>query len=133
MGAARQFFLRAPMLLGLQSSTTNSLTLEWSDFTDNEEGFIVEIQKDGQFVEVGRTADSWFTIQESWLQPATAYVVRVCAYQGEQKSDYTPEVTVKTRPEQVDIIDAETFAGTGDGEWLIAPATDAKDCCRGTF
>lgn len=120
----RQFFLRAPMLLGLQSSTTNSLTLEWSDFTDNGEGFIVEIQKDGQFVEVGRTADSWFTIQESWLQPATAYVVRVCAYQGEQKSDYTPEVTVKTRPEQVDIIDAETFAGTGDGEWLIAPATD---------
>ena len=122
--ADRQFFLRAPMLLSLQSSTTNSLTLEWSDFTDNEEGFIVEIQKDGQFVEVGRTADSWFTIQESWLQPATAYVVRVCAYQGEQKSDYTPEVTVKTRPEQVDIIDAETFAGTGDGEWLIAPATD---------
>ena len=47
----RQFFLRAPMLLGLQSSTTNSLTLEWSDFTDNEDGFIVEIEKDGNFVE----------------------------------------------------------------------------------
>ena len=125
--ADRQFFLRAPMLLSLQSSTTNSLTLEWADYSDNEEGFIVEMEKDGQWVEVGRTANPHFlisSISQFPLQPATAYVVRVCAYQGEQKSDYTPEVTVKTRPEQVDIIDAETFAGTGDGEWLIAPATD---------
>jgi autotransporter-associated beta strand protein len=122
----RQFFLRAPMLLGLQSSTTNSLTLEWSDFTDNEDGFIVEIKKDDQFVEVGRTSSSQFSILSSQfeLTPASAYAVRVCAYKGDQKSDYTPELTVKTRPEQADIIDAETFTGTGDGEWLIAPTTD---------
>ena len=122
----RQFFLRAPMLLGLQSSTTNSLTLEWSDFTDNEDGFIVEIKKDDQFVEVGRTSSSQFSILSSQfeLTPASAYIVRVCAYKGDQKSDYTPELTVKTRPEQADIIDVETFTGTGDGEWLIAPTTD---------
>ena len=122
----RQFFLRAPMLLGLQSSMTNSLTLEWSDFTDNEDGFIVEIKKDDQFVEVGRTSSSKFSILSSQfeLTPASVYAVRVCAYKGDQKSDYTPELTVKTRPEQSDIIDAETFTGTGDGEWLIAPTTD---------
>ena len=122
--ADRQFFLRAPMLLSLQSSTTNSLTLEWADYSDNEEGFIVEMEKDGQWVEVGRTDSSLFTLHSSLLQPATSYVVRVCAYKGDQKSDYTPELTVKTRPEQVDIIDAETFDGTGEGEWLIAPTTD---------
>jgi autotransporter-associated beta strand protein len=122
--ADRQFFLRAPMTLSLASSTTNSLSLEWADYSDNEEGFIVEMKKDDNFVEVGRTTSSSFTIADAELKPATAYVVRVCAYQGDQKSDYTPELTVKTRPEQVDIIDVETFKGTGDGEWLINPLDD---------
>ena len=120
----RQFFLRAPQLLQLSSATTNSLTLTWRDFSDNEDGFIVEIQKDGSFVEMGRTQANTFTIDDASLQPGHPYVVRVCAYQGETKSDYTAELTVKTRPEQVDIIDAEAFTGEGDGEWLIAPTED---------
>ena len=122
----RQFFLRAPMSLSLSSATTESLNLEWADYSDNEDGFIVEIKQDGQFVEVGRTKNSQFSILNSQfsLQPGTAYVVRVCAYQDNQKSAYTPELTAKTRPEQVDIVDAETFDGTGEGEWLIAPASD---------
>ncbi len=122
--ADRQFFLRAPMTLTLASSTTNSLTLSWADYTDNEEGFIVEMKQGDSFVETGRVAGSTFTIENANLTPATAYTVRVCAYQGDTKSDYTAELTVKTRPEQVDIIDAETFQGTGDGEWLINPTTD---------
>ena len=67
-----------------------------------------------------------FTIDNSQfeLKPGTAYKVRVCAYKGDDKSAYTPVLTVKTRPEQVDIVDAETFDGTGDGEWLIAPTED---------
>lgn len=124
--ADREFYLRAPMLLTLASSTTSSLTLEWSDFTDNEDGFIVEMEKDNAFVEVGRTAAnvSTFTIDDASLQPGSSYVVRVCAFAGTNKSAYTVELTVKTRPEQVDIIDAETFTGTGDGEWLINPTED---------
>lgn len=120
----RQFFLRAPLLLELSSSTTNSLTLSWADYSDNEDGFIVEMKKDDVFVEVGRTNSSEFKVESSELKPGTPYVVRVCAYKGEDKSAYTAEVTVKTRPEQVDIIDVETFTGTGDGEWLINPASD---------
>lgn len=122
--ADRQEFLRAPLLLELTASTTNSLTLSWADYSDNEEGFIVEIQKDGAFVEAGRTTGTSFSIADADLKPATAYIVRICSYQGDKKSDYTAELTVKTRPEQVDIIEAETFDGTGDGEWLIAPAQD---------
>ena len=120
----RQFFLRAPLLLELSSSTTNSLTLSWADYSDNEDGFIVELQKDGAFVEMGRTTSAQFTIQDAGLEAGKPYVVRVCAYKGEEKSAYTAELTVKTRPEQVDIIDVETFTGTGDGEWLINPASD---------
>ena len=122
----RQFFLRAPMLLELASATPNSLTLSWADYSDNEDGFIIEMKKDGAFVEVGRTAANvcTFTIDDLSLKPGSPYVVRLCAFRGEQKSSYTPELTVKTRPEQVDIIDVETFTGTGEGEWLIAPTED---------
>ena len=124
--ADRQFFLRAPLCLQLTTSTTSSLTLSWYDFSDNEDGFVVEIKQDDTFVEVGRTPDSQVSILSSQfpLEPGRAYVVRVCAYKGSDKSDYTPEVTVKTRPEQVDIIDCETFTGTGEGEWLINPLDD---------
>lgn len=122
--ADRQFFLRAPMLLELAGATTNSLTLSWADYSDNEEGFVVEMKQGDDFVELGRTTGTTFTIENADLKPATAYVVRVCAYQGTQKSDYTPELTVKTRPEQVDIIDVETFKGSGEGEWLINPLDD---------
>lgn len=122
----RQYFLRAPMLLSLASSTTNSLTLSWADYSDNEDGFVIEMMKDGAFAEVGRTAANAtsFTITDASLQPGKAYEVRVCAFAEAGKSDYTATLTVKTRPEQVDIIDAETFAGTGDGEWLINPTED---------
>lgn len=120
----RQFFLRAPMTLELVAATTNSLTLQWANYTEDEEGFIVEMKQDGNFVELGRTDGSWFTIQDSGLKPATAYVFRICAYKGEQRSEYTPELTVKTRPEQAALIDVETFKGTGEGEWLINPLDD---------
>ncbi|MBO7539447.1 MAG: autotransporter-associated beta strand repeat-containing protein [Prevotella sp.] len=120
----RQFFLRRPYTLQLASATTNSLTLQWADYTEGEEGFIVEMQQDGQFVEVGRTSSSFFTLNSPLLRPTTAYVVRVCAYKGDLRSDYTPELTVKTRPEQADIIDVETFKGNGEGEWLINPLDD---------
>ena len=137
--ANREFFLRAPQLLELTASTPNSLTLAWADYTEDEDGFIVEIKQDGQFVEVGRTANSCvpsvasdqgssaqFSILNSQypLQPASTYVVRVCAYKGDQKSSYTPELTVKTRPEQTDLIDIDAFTGEGEGEWLINPTDD---------
>lgn len=120
----RQFFLRAPLLLELSSAATNSLTLSWADYSDNEDGFIVELQKDGAFVEVGRTTNSQFIIQNVGLEAGKPYIVRVCAYKGQDKSNYTAELIVKTKPEQVDIVDVETFTGTGDGEWLINPAND---------
>lgn len=122
----RQYFLRAPLLPTLESATTNSLTISWYDFSDNEDGFIVELQKNGEFVEVGRTQANTtrFVLTDETLTPATAYQIRLCAFAGENKSDYTNTVTMKTRPEQTNIIDAETFQGTGDGEWLINPTED---------
>ena len=122
----RQFFLRAPLLPQLVDATPASLTIEWYDFTDNEEGFIIEMLKGSEYVEVGRTkaGATSFTITDESLKPAMAYQVRLCSFLGDEKGGYTDPITVKTRPEQTDIIDAETFDGKGEGEWLIAPETD---------
>ena len=120
----RQFFLRAPLMLQLTSATTNSLTLAWADYTEDEDGFIVEIQQEGSFKEVGRTKANNYMIEDAILKPATTYVVRVCAYKGNLRSDYTSEITIKTRPEQANIIDVESFNGSGEGEWLINPLDD---------
>lgn len=124
--ADRQYYLRAPMQLAVATSTPNTITIEWADYSDNEDGFIVEMQKDGAFVELTRTAANVnsYVIDDASLTPATSYIIRVCAFNGENKSEYTAELTAKTRPEQTDLVDVETFDGTGAGEWLIDDATD---------
>ena len=124
----REFFLRAPMSLTLESSTPNSLTISWADYSDNEDAFIVEYKKAGdtEFTALPKLDANTTSciIAEEGMTPATSYVVRVCAVNGENKSDYTAEVIMKTRPEQTDLVNTETFDGTGVGEWLIDDATD---------
>ena len=125
---SREFFLRAPLLLTLESSTSSSLDISWADYSDNEEGFIVEYKKAdaAEYTEVARVDanTTTYTIAEEGMTPATSYLVRVCAYSGDSKSAYTDAVTMKTRPEQTDIVDAESFDGTGVGEWLIDDTED---------
>ena len=123
--ASRQYFLRPPLQLQLAAATQSSLMLSWLDYTDNEQGFAVEIERDGQFVEVMRTsADIRGCTIASDLAPATIYKVRVRAFDGDRYSDYTDVLEAKTRPEQTDIIDCETFVGDDNGNWLISPADD---------
>ena len=115
-------FLRAPQLLEQTDATTNSITLKWRDWTEGEDGFIVEIERDGTYTEVGRTAANiaTLTIRED-LTAGSAYHVRACAYQGELHSAYTA-TTVKTEPEYADIIDVDNYQADytwkgGDGTW----------------
>jgi len=41
----RDYFLRAPLCLQHEESTQNSITVSWLDYSDNEDGFIVELEK----------------------------------------------------------------------------------------
>ena len=122
----RDEYLRAPLAPSLVAATPSSLTIGWYDFTDNEDGFIVEMKKNGTFVEIGRTKAnvSQFVYDDASLTPATAYTVRLCAYNNMGKSTYTSELTVKTRPEPVDIVDVDNFEGDDTDNWLIAPTED---------
>ena len=121
----RQYFLRPPLLLQLASSTSTAITLSWLDYTDNEQGFVVEIKRNGQFEEVMRTvANTQGCTISQGLEPGNTYNVRARAFDGEHYSEYTDVLEVKTRPEQVDIIDCDTFVGDGAANWLISPDED---------
>lgn len=105
----RDYYLRVPMCLELVSATTTTLKIEWFDYTYAEDGFIVEIKKDGSFEEAGRTEAGATSYTLTGLEPGTQYVVRVRAFAGDKTSDYTPEVAMTTRPLEVGVIDIDTF------------------------
>lgn len=107
--ADRQTYLRTPLCLEATASTQNSLTLGWLNYTEGEEGVIVEMKRDGAFVEVGRTAADASSFMVEGLEPGNAYVFRVRAFAGEQYSDYTSEVTMKTRLVPTEMIDIATY------------------------
>ena len=107
--ADRQAYLRTPLCLEATTSTQNSLTLGWLNYTEGEEGVIVEMQRDGAFVEVGRTGADASSFMVEGLEPGSAYVFRVRAFAGEQYSGYTSEVTMKTRPVPTEMIDIATY------------------------
>lgn len=125
--ADRDFFLRAPLCLKHESSTQSSLSISWFDYSDNEDGFAVELKQGDGFVEVGRTKadENTFTLTGETLLPATEYEMRVRAFAGEHYSEYSDVIKAKTRPTPVEVVDIETFKPDytwygGDGDWSHA-------------
>lgn len=119
--ADRQFFLRAPVGFSLAVSTQSTLSLKWFDYTEDETGFMVEVKENGVFKEIARVPAGAQTATLDSLLPATAYTLRAKAYNEAGQSAYTPEITVKTQPEEVPVIDPETFVP--DLTWAVESAT----------
>ncbi len=107
--ADRQSYLRSPLCLEAVVSAQNSLTLGWLNYTEGEKGIAIEMQRDGVFVEVARTAADASSFVVEGLEPGTPYVFRVRAFAGEEYSGYTAEVTMKTRPLSTEMIDIVTY------------------------
>lgn len=106
----RQYFLRTPMVVEQTSATTTTMTINWRDWTDDEGGFIVEMQDNkGNWKEVARTAANATSVVISGLTAGTQYQVRLCAFAGDKKSDYTEAIKMSTRPEVVGMIDPDTY------------------------
>ena len=105
----RDLFLRTPVALTMQSSTTTTLTLSWRDYTYGEDGFTVELQKDGNYVEVGRTSGNATSFTVTGLESGKLYNVRVRAFAGSLFSAYTPTVEMATRPVEAGVVDIDSY------------------------
>ncbi len=107
---SRDFFLRAPMCVAVDKATTTTVTLEWFDYTDNEDGFAIEVEKGGAYAEVGRVEAGVTAYTISGLEPETNYNVRLRSYAaGDKYSDYSKVLKITTRPIEVGIVDIDTY------------------------
>lgn len=108
----RDYFLRAPMCVEFVSATTTSIKLKWRDYTYAEDGFIVELKKAGEeaWKEVARVAANSTSCTIEGLEPGTAFLTRVRAFEGSDKfSEYSPELTMTTRPVEAGMLDIDSY------------------------
>lgn len=115
-------FLRAPQILEQADASPKSMTLQWRDWTTGEDGFIVEMERGGAYEEVLRTSPdvTTATINDN-LEPGVAYRIRICAFKGDDKSEYA-SIEAKTKPEEVEMVDVDNYEADyswmgGDGAW----------------
>ena len=113
----RTLYLRQPVLFSLSESTDSSLRLGWYDFTEGEDGFSLEQLVDGTYQEVAKIKanSESYTVKE--LTAGTTYKFRLRAYQGDTYSDYSTELTAKTQPTYVPMVDCDNY--TPDLTWNI--------------
>ena len=124
-----QYYLKAPTALKATGATQNSITLRWRDFTDHEEGYIIEQQMaDGTFTEVAKAEKDIDRITIKGLTPQTTYTWRVRAYDGSQYSDYSNILSASTKAESQELIDPTTYQpdvtwnGSQSNEWSTSAA-----------
>ena len=104
-----QDFLRAPLCLVADSTTQNSVFLSWFDFTEKEQGYCVEKKINGTYVEIARTQPNGNIYQMTNLNPEEICMFRVRAFNANGYSAYSNELTVKTKPIPVAVLNLSSF------------------------
>lgn len=119
----RETYLREQLCLSLSASTQTSLTISWLNYTEGESGVSVEVNDGTGFKEVARLAADADSYKLEGLTAETAYTLRLRAFdENGNYSNYSSELTVKTKPIAIDMVDVETYIpdytwATGDGAW----------------
>ena len=119
----REAYLRTPICPSLEASTQTSLTFAWLNYTEGEAGIALEVKSDGDFAEVARTEADASSYTLEGLTPETSYTLRLRAFDADGNySDYSTELTVKTKPVAVDMVNVETYVpdytwSVADGAW----------------
>ena len=91
-------YMKNPTDLRAVKNEKNAVTLEWTDNSDDETGFVVEASTDGTaFTEAGRTAAGTTTLKAEGLEENTPYWFRVYAVgEGKMRSVESPVLQTMT-------------------------------------
>ncbi len=89
----------APTGLQVDTTTTNSVTISWTDNATDETGFYVEWStiSSGPFTTVGTLGQDVETYTQSTLSSGTYYYYRVCSYNADGDSTYSNFVLATTQ------------------------------------
>lgn len=90
-----------PFALSATASGTSTVTLNWTDFANSENGFKIERSTDNvNFTQVGTALQNVTTFGDSGLSPATRYFYRVRAYNNAGNSPYSNKASALTTTSQ---------------------------------
>lgn len=92
--ADRDSFLRTPACVAVAVTKDKNLRVTWSDYTEGENGFVVEVGTDGRYTEAGRAKAGKTSYIAKNLKPGVEYSVRVCAVNASEASAYSPVIKV---------------------------------------
>lgn len=121
--ADRDVYLRKPLCPEMTVATQTALGISWLNYTEGATGIAVEVKEGGIFKEIDRLAADATTYTLKNLTAETAYTIRLRAFDDKGNfSDYSDELTVKTKPEAVDMVDVDTYVPdytwtAGNGAW----------------
>lgn len=124
--ADREAYLRKLICLELTTQAQDALTFSWCNYTDGETGVSVELLQDGEFKEIARLEADAESYRLEGLEPETAYTVRLRAFDDNGNySEYSDELTMKTKPLAVEMVDVENYVAdyswaVGAGNWDMA-------------
>ena len=105
-----QDYLRAPMKLKQDSANQSTVYLSWLDYTEKEQGYIVERMINGVWTQIGTTGININYFALTGLQPEEADTFRVKAFNALGESGYTNELIAKSKPVEVPVLNPGTFA-----------------------
>ncbi|MFT3980845.1 MAG: autotransporter-associated beta strand repeat-containing protein [Ferruginibacter sp.] len=127
--ANTQPYLRSPLALKQDSATQSSIYFSWLDYSEQEEGFVIERKVDGVFTEIGSTGPDENYFELSGLAPEEKDTFRVKAFNASGPSGYSNELIAKTKPVTVPVIDPTVFApditwtGSAGNTWDYSTAS----------
>ncbi|HEY0041482.1 MAG TPA: autotransporter-associated beta strand repeat-containing protein, partial [Flavisolibacter sp.] len=110
-----QDYLRAPLKLKQDSATQNIVYLSWLDYTEKEQGYIVERKINGAWTQIGTTGVNINYFSVTGMQPEESDTFRVKAFNASVQSGYSNEFTAKAKPVEVPVLDPSSF--TPDLTW----------------
>jgi autotransporter-associated beta strand protein len=121
-----QSYLRMPLNLRLAEADPNSVTLAWYDYTEMEDGYIIERLVDGVYTEIARVSANSSTYKVQGLQPEEQGSYRVKAYNVSMESGFSNVLTCKAKPIPVSVIDPGSYApdvtwtGAANSNWDLS-------------
>ncbi len=104
-----QEYIRKPLNFAVHSATQNSITFEWLDYTEKENGYIIQRKIDGEFVNTDTIDANTNSYTLEGLKPEESGVFRIYGFNENMDSDFSNIITAKSRPVEVPVVNPETF------------------------